>query len=77
MLKKNIVYKVPPGGGGGAKPLVAHGLTDLSLLSIGSTQEDPSCYIWKNVDWDVKNQVKQTNKKIIIIIWSSRKQIVN
>ena len=30
----------------------------LSLLSTGSTQEDPSRYNLKNVDWDVKNQIK-------------------
>ena len=31
-----------------------------SLLSTGSTQEDQSQQDWKNVDWDVKNQIKQT-----------------
>ena len=31
--------------------------THLSLLSTGSTQEDPSQYNWKIVDWDVKNQI--------------------
>ena len=35
--------------------------TQLSLLSIGSTQEDPSRRNWKIVDWDVKNKIKQTN----------------
>ena len=36
--------------------------THLSLLSTGSTQEDPSRHNWKKiVDWDVKNQIKQTN----------------
>ena len=25
----------------------------------GSTQEDPSWYNWKIVDWDIKNQIKQ------------------
>ena len=30
------------------------------LLSTGSTQEDPSQHNWKIVDWDVKNQNKQT-----------------
>ena len=29
-------------------------------LSSGSTQEDPSWHDWKIVDWDVKNQIKQT-----------------
>ena len=30
------------------------------LLSTGSTQEDPSQHDWKNVDWDVKDENKQT-----------------
>ena len=30
--------------------------THYSLLSTGSTQEDPSRYSWKIVDWDVKKQ---------------------
>ena len=34
--------------------------THLSKLSNGSTQEDLSLYNWKIVDWDVKNQSKQT-----------------
>ena len=37
--------------------------THLSLLSTGSTQEDQSQYNWKTVDWDVKNQIKQTKQK--------------
>ena len=40
--------------------------THLSLLSTGSTQEDPSLYNWKIVDWDVKNQIKQTKKSMLI-----------
>ena len=28
-------------------------------FSTGSNQEDPSRYIWKIVDWEVKNQIKQ------------------
>ena len=32
--------------------------THLSLLSAGSTQEDPSRHNRKIVDWDVKNQIK-------------------
>ena len=32
------------------------------LLSNGSTQEDLSQHGWKNVDWDISNQIKQTNK---------------
>ena len=35
--------------------------THLSLLSTGSTQEDLSKHNLKIVDWDVKNQIKQTN----------------
>ena len=31
------------------------------LLSTGSTQEEPSPHDWKIVNWDVKNQNKQTN----------------
>ena len=33
--------------------------THLSLLSTGSTQEDPSPHNWKSVDWDVNNQINQ------------------
>ena len=29
------------------------------LFSTGSTQEDSSGHEWENVDWDVKNQIKQ------------------
>ena len=36
--------------------------THLSLLNTGSTQEDPSRHSWKIVDWDIKNQIKQTSK---------------
>ena len=35
----------------------------LSLLRTGSTQEDPSRQNWRNIDWDVKNQIKHTNKQ--------------
>ena len=38
-----------------------------SLLSAGSTLEDPSRHNWKIVNWDVKNQIKQTNKVTNII----------
>ena len=38
--------------------------THLSLLSTGSTQEDPSRCNWKIVDWDVKNQIKQKTPHI-------------
>ena len=33
--------------------------THSSLLSTGSTHEDPFWHDWKNVDWDVKNKIKQ------------------
>ena len=32
------------------------------LLSTGSIQEGASWYYWKIVDWDVKNQINQTNR---------------
>ena len=38
--------------------------THLSVLSTCSTQEDPSQHNWKIVDWDVKNQNKQTKSTI-------------
>ena len=38
------------------------------LLSTGSTQEDPSHYDLKIVDWDVKNQNKQ-NKILKEYFW--------
>ena len=52
--------------GHGFKPhrrhcVVSLSKTHLSLLSTGSTQEDPSQHNQKIVDWDVKNQIKQTN----------------
>ena len=34
--------------------------THVFLLSTGSTQEDPSRHNWKIIDWDVKDQIKQT-----------------
>ena len=33
------------------------------LLSTGSMQEDQSQHDWKIVDWDIKNQNKQTNER--------------
>ena len=39
--------------------VVSFSKTHLSLLSTGSTQEDPSQHNRKTVDWDVKNQIKQ------------------
>ena len=36
--------------------------THLSLLSTGYTQEEPPRNIFNNFDWDVKNQIKGTNK---------------
>ena len=35
--------------------------THLSLLSTGSTHEDLPQHNWKFFDWDIKNQIKQTN----------------
>ena len=35
--------------------------TQLPVLSTGPTQEGPSRHNLKVVDWDVKNQIKQTN----------------
>ena len=32
------------------------------LLTTGSTHEKSSRHNWKHFDWDVKNQIKQTNK---------------
>ena len=40
--------------------LVSLRKTHLSLLSTGLTLEDMSQYNYKIVDWDVKNQIKQT-----------------
>ena len=34
------------------------------LFSTGSTQEDQSRHNWKIVDWDVKNQNKQTKNVV-------------
>ena len=42
--------------------------THLSLLSTGSTQEDPSRHNSKIVDWDVKNQIKPTKQKSGLIL---------
>ena len=39
--------------------------TRLFLLSAGSTQEDLSRHNRKIVDWDVKNQIKQTNRSVM------------
>ena len=36
------------------------------LLSTGSTQEGRPGMIEKIVDWDVKNQIKETNKMITV-----------
>ena len=45
--------------------------THISLLSTGSAQEDPSKHNWKIVDWDVKNQIKQTsNWQEMYKIWN-------
>ena len=39
--------------------------THYSLLCTGSTQEDPSSLNENIVDWDVKNQIKQTNSPFL------------
>ena len=39
-----------------------------SLLSTDSTQEGPSLRDRKIVDWDVKNQTKETNEKLITLL---------
>ena len=39
--------------------------THCSLLSTGSTQEDLSRHNCNIVDWDIKNQIKQTNSPFI------------
>ena len=41
----------------------------LSLLSTGSTQEDLSRRKWKIFDWDIKNQIKQTNQEWEILLY--------
>ena len=40
--------------------------THLSLLSTDSTQEDLSQHNLKVIDWDVKNQIKQTNTMTLL-----------
>ena len=46
--------------------------THLFLLSNGSTKEDLSQHCCKIVDWDIKNQIKQTLKKIMAILCSRK-----
>ena len=51
--------------GGGFEPhrhhcVVSLSRTHLSLLSAGSTREDPSRHNWKSVYWEVKIKIKQT-----------------
>ena len=50
------------------------GKTHLSLLSTSSAQEDQSQYKWKIVDWDVKNQIKQTKQSFNKHVYSVLKQ---
>ena len=56
--------------------IVSLSKTCYPLLSTGSTQEDLSRHDWTIVDWDVKNQIKQTfNVKNHILMyqwWSQR-----
>ena len=40
------------------------------LLSTGLTQEDPSQHDPKSVDWEVKNQIKQTFSSRYVIVSS-------
>ena len=42
--------------------------TLLYLLSTGSTQEDPSRHNCKIVDLDVKNQIKETNENLRLLV---------
>ena len=35
--------------------------TQLCLLITGSNQEDPFRHNWKIVDWEIKNQIRQTH----------------
>ena len=54
--------------------VVSLSMRHLSLLSTGSTQEDPPQHNWKIVDWDVKNQIKQTKQNKIrdtFALWGS------
>ena len=41
-------------------------LSYLSLINTGETktEEDPFRHKWKCVEWNVKNQIKQTNKSL-------------
>ena len=39
--------------------------THLSLLSTGSTLEDPSRHNRNFFDWDVKNQIKEANEHFL------------
>ena len=45
-------------------------MTLYPMLNTGSTQEDQSRYDRKIVDWDVKNQNKQTNNTDVDITQS-------
>ena len=45
--------------------------THLSFLITGSTQEDLSKQNWKIVNWDVKNQIKQTNRATFWVVRGS------
>ena len=47
------------------------------LLSIDSTQEDPSRHNWKIVDWDVKNRQKQTNICLFTYLKNNQKYIIS
>ena len=45
--------------------IVSLSKTHLYLLSTGLTKEERYRHNWKIVDWDVKNQINQTNKQLI------------
>ena len=40
-----------------------------SLVNTGSTQEDLSLYNWNIVDWDLKNQIKQTKNFQVVLVF--------
>ena len=48
--------------------VVSLSMAHLSLLSTGSTQEDPSGHNCKIDDWDVKNRIKQTKYTALALV---------
>ena len=55
--------------------IVSLSKTHLSLLSSGSTQEDPSRHNLKIVDWDVKNQIKQKSNSLFFRFDAHERQV--